>query len=176
MNANSNLSNVDENTGEIVALEERLSALTRQQLDAPITFAEAMQELGLAQAEMVLVGSAYTVERDKDKLLSEPFYIREVRFATDETSEQDYAVMYLVTAKDEQLIITDGSTGIYRTISFAVKQRIDEGHPTPYNGYIIPNGLRKSEYPIHKDGTPLSKREIAAGVKASGKASTYYFA
>jgi hypothetical protein len=152
--------------------------LPREILDAPISWDEAVRELGLAEAEMVLVGSAYTVEKDKDKLLSEPFYIREVRFATDPTTDNEYAVLYCVARNEAigQVILTDGSTGIYKTINAAVQSRIAENHPSPYNGYIIPNGLRKSDYPTDSDGKPLTKQQIADGVKPGGKGTTYYFA
>lgn len=159
-------------------IETANSFLPREVLDAPISWEAALNELGLAEAEMVLVGSAYTVEKDKDKLLSEPFYIREVRFATDPVTDNEYAVLYCVAKADHigQIIITDGSTGIHRTISAAVASRIAEGHPTPYNGYIIPNGLRKSDYPTDADGKPLTKKELADGVKPKGMGTTYYFA
>jgi hypothetical protein len=161
------------NATEIVVAN---SVLSRAQLDAPVSFHEAMAELGLAQAEMVLMGSAYLIEKDKDKLLSLPFYIREVRFAEDAETGNEYAVLYVVTERDEQLIITDGSTGIHAQISAAVQARIASDHVAPFNGYIIPNGLRKSEYSTGENGAPLTKEQLKAGVKPSGKGVTYYFA
>lgn len=154
------------------------SILPREILDAAISWDEAVSELGLAEAEMVLIGSAYVVEKDKDKLLDKPFYIREVRFATDDTTGNEYAVLYCVAKDPEigQVILTDGSTGIYRTINAAVTSRMEAKHTAPYNGFIIPNGLRKSDYPTDADGKPLTKQQIADGVKPGGKGTTYYFA
>lgn len=161
------------NTGEIAVAG---SILTRAQLDMPVSFADAVRELGLAEAEMTLLGSAYVIEKDKEKLVGVPFYIREVRFAEDETTGNEYAVLYVVTRNDEQLIITDGSTGIHRQIDAAVQARLEANHPAPYNGFIIPNGLRVSEYATGEDGAPLTKQQIKDGVKPSGKGATYYFA
>lgn len=122
-------------------------------INSVVTFDE------IAPDAEVLVFNPYTViNKDKDVLLGVPFVIRHGRIATDPETFNDYAVLYVVTANNDLFVVTDGSTGIKEQYIAKVNEH---GKPGPF---LIPNGLRKSEYVY----------EAPDGSKSP--AVTYYFA
>lgn len=131
------------------------------ELDVALTFEEAIAFSGLPEEQTVFIASNYeVVNQDKDSLLRVPFFIRLVNFKTDDKSGNEYSISYLVTKDNRMVVMTDGSTGIYRQLAKLVAARAEDGHPTPTQNIFIPNGLRKSDY-------------IVEGV---GEATTYYLA
>lgn len=148
-----------------------LAIATTDERDIVLTFEEAIAAAGLTEEQMVFVASNYRVLTgdDKSELIAKPFFIRLARFAIDPETDRPYVVLYVVTKDNEMLILTDGSTGIYKQISKRVAERIEDKHPTPVENWMVVNGLRVSEYGIDADGNP-----VAAGVKPAGKARTFY--
>jgi len=144
--------------------------LSADELNATVSFEEALAQSGLTSEQIVVVASPYTVlNKDKGILVDNPFFIRNVRFATDEDSGNEYAVFYAVTRANEMYVVTDGSTGIRAQLKSIVAQREKDGHPTPTQNFLVANGLRVSEYGLNADNKPAK-----AGEKVTGKASTYY--
>jgi hypothetical protein len=151
-------------------LVNAVTGIDNEELNTVLTFDEAATASGLSEQDMVFIASPYTVlNQDKDILLDNPFFIRAIRFATDAETENSYTVFHCVTRANESYVVTDGSTGIFRQLSRVVSQRIADGHPTPFQNVMVPNGLRKSEYGIDAEGKPVPK-----GAKAVSKAATYY--
>lgn len=154
--------------------------IDQEWLNATVTFDEALaeaQKAGLSESDMVVVSNPYIVlNKDKDVLLDKPFFVKLVRFTTDAETGNPFAILYAIAQDNSMYVITDGSKGIFTQAQAIVKQRIKDGNPTPFQNWLVANGLRKSEYPLGVDNLPLTKADIQAGVKPSGKGVTYYLA
>lgn len=150
-------------------MSEVVRTLSQDVLNTPVTFSQATGELG--SIPEAFVASPYTVltNREKDALINRPFYIRAVRFTTDPKTEQSYVIVYGVTEDDFMFIFTDGSTGVYSQLRTEVQARIDDNHPTPYEGILVANGLRVSEYDLNAENKPAKP-----GEKVTGRGATYY--
>lgn len=159
----------------ITALASYFPEVDQAELNAVLTFDEAVAQSGLSDAEMVVISNPYTVlNKDKDILVDNPFFVKLVRFTRDEETDNPFAILYVIDRSNQMFVVTDGSTGIFRQSLDIVAQRVKDEHPTPYQNWVLPNGLRKSEYKLGADNKPLSKADIAAGVKASSMGATYY--
>lgn len=143
-----------------------------ENIDALVNFDEAFAASGLSESEMTFITSYYKVLNNtgKDELLSKPVFVRGVRFQIDQETERPFMVGYAVT-RDGMFLFTDGSTGLLAQFGKEVKKRLSEGHPTPFENFSLANGLRKSEYGVDKNGTP-----VKPGEKFDSKATTYYVA
>lgn len=141
--------------------------LAREEINLAVTFEEALaiaaQKTGLTSDALAFIGSPYTVLKgtDKDKLVDEPLFVRNWRFAMDDETEREYAVMHVVTKREVMpdmgslFIITDGSTGICAQLRAETEKRVGDSHPTPTQNLLIPNGLTRSDYTIEgDDGKP----------------------
>jgi len=145
-----------------------VKSISRDELDTPVTWEEASAFHGITDKD-VFVASIYTVlNKDKDALLEVPFIIRKVSFKAEERFASEFAIIHLVTKYPvkgaSHFVMTDGSTGICAQLMKLVDERIADGHPTPDEGIVIANGLRKSDY------------LIAEGENAGQPATTYYLA
>lgn len=154
-----------------------VAVLSNDELNEVIDFDAAVAQAGLREEDMVLIASPYTVlNQDKDPLLATPFFIRSVRFAEDVESVNEngepsqYCVLHVVDRANNMFVVTDGSTGIFKQIMREVEKRIENGHATPTQNFMVVNGLRKSTYKIGADNKPVAKG------KPGRDAATYYFA
>ncbi|QOI67153.1 hypothetical protein SEA_LUZDEMUNDO_9 [Microbacterium phage LuzDeMundo] len=111
------------------------------------------------QAEAIVFNPYEVVNQDKDSLIAVPFVIRHGRLSHDETTGNDFVVLYVVDKDNRMVVVTDGSTGIKEQFLSLVNQHGRAG------GFLIPNGLRKSEYMYEDPNT--GKKSPAA---------TYYLA
>jgi hypothetical protein len=132
-----------------------------------VSFEEAIAQSGLTEAQATVIIDPYTtLNQDKDVLIDTPFFIRKVVFSEDKTTHKPYAVVWLVTNANQLFRMTDGSTGIYKQL-VAICAEAGRGA-----GFLIANGLRKSEYGVNKKGEAV---ELGAPDMDS-KAATYYLA
>jgi len=148
----------------------------KTEIETIVSFAESLGEAlphGLDQASITVIANPYeALNKDKDALLDRPFMIRAVKFLTDEQTGQEYLNMWVVRDDDRLFRVTDGSTGIYAQMDSLVAKRINENHPTPYNFFLVPNGLRKSEFGIDEDHNTVKLGDPSM----VSKAATYYLA
>ena len=146
---------------------------TPEEVNAVITFQEAIAASGFNQEDITYLSSPYVILKgdEKDRLLQTPFYIRAWRFAEDTETERPYVVAFVVTEGNDMFILTDGSTGIYEQLKKLTAKRLEEGHAAPVEHAMVVNGLRKSEYGLNAENKPAAK-----GEKVVGKATTYYLA
>jgi hypothetical protein len=171
---NTDLATIDE---AIASLTNYFPEVDQADLNSVVTFDEAIAAAGLSEEQMVVVTNPYTVlNKDKDVLVDQPFFVKLIRFTKDAETDNPFAILYVVDRANQMFVVTDGSTGIFRQALAIVAQRVKDGHPTPFQNWMIVNGLRKSEYKLGVDNKPLTKEDIANGVKASSTGVTYYFA
>jgi len=147
--------------------------MPKQVYEGALNFAEAQAEAeriaGVEYATVVLNPYA-PLNQDKSPLVDRPFVIRHVRFQTDKVTGANYLNMWVVRDDDALFRVTDGSTGIYAQMTQLVEERLDSDHPTPYDGFIVANGLRFSEYGLDKNN-----KAVDLGDKtAVSKGTTYY--
>lgn len=174
------------NADELAVIDDdRNLALGRTEINSVVSFEDAIARSAAAaeldaSALVTIVSPWLSLDGvgGKDYLLDKPFHIVDVAFNTDEDTQRPYAVLHVVTQGNEMFYVTDGSTGIFRQILSLVQERKTNGHPTPYEGFTIANGLRKSEYLLTEDanGKTIPMPRDAEGRKATGKATTYYLA
>ncbi|QWY84662.1 hypothetical protein SEA_BADULIA_9 [Microbacterium phage Badulia] len=126
--------------------------------DGDINSVTSFDEIA-SSAEAIVFNPYEVVNQDKDTLIGVPFVIRHGRIGHDDETGNDYAVLYVVDKDNRMLVVTDGSTGIMQQFLKLVQ---DHGRA---GGFLIPNGLRKSEYMYEDPNT--GKKSPAA---------TYYLA
>jgi hypothetical protein len=150
--------------------------MSKAEIERAVTFEEAIGELndrGIDSADVTLVLNPYeTLNKDKDALLERPFLIRSAKFMVDKQTGKEYVNLWVVREDDRLFRVTDGSTGIFAQMNAEVERRLETGHKTPYNYFLVANGLRKSEFGIDKDGNTV---ELGDPTMVS-KAATYYLA
>lgn len=143
----------------------------RVELDEALSYDEAMERALAVTDELTLLGSGARVA-PKEELINRPFFIRSFRFQESSDYLGTFAIVNLVTKDtDENLIITDGSSGIMAQLEREAERRLKGSHPTPFEFVLVPNGLRVSEYSIDQNGRPLPK-----GEKGVGRGRTFYLA
>ena len=152
--------------------------LIKEIYEAPVTFAAAVQEAidqGVTREQMLTVLNPYeTLNQDKSALLDVPFMIRHVAFLIDEKTQRGYLNAWVITNADKLYRFTDGSTGIHKQMAAIVSKRLDDDHPTPYDYFVVPGGLRYSEFDVDAGGVPIKKGDTTT--KVSSTARTYYLA
>lgn len=132
-----------------------IAPLNADELNSVRTFDELIKESGVAESDLVVILNPYTVlNKDKDALLNKPFFIRQVRFTTDDTTGNPFCVIYAVTRDNEMYVVTDGSTGIYKQLV-----KITEDYARTHS-FLIANGLRKSDY-LAENGQPATTYYLA---------------
>lgn len=158
---------------------ETRGVLNRDQVDEVLSFREVLAEAnthGLSPDQVTVLFNPYTtLNQNKDPLLEVPFIIRAVKFHDDPKPNGEvveYANAWCITEDDKLFRLTDGSTGIFQQLKKIVTKRIEDKHPTPFNYIGVPNGLRKSEYWINKDGKPVDDDSP----ERDRQATTYYLA
>lgn len=163
--------------GLAAAYQQTREMITLSPVDAnaAVDFAAAMERAGLTEDDAI-VGSAYEPV-EKDELIGVPFLIVTLAYNRDQVTDREYLIARCVTKQDpsRMVVFTDGGTGVARQLAGYVRERLATGQPA-WEGYYIAHGLRVSEYPVHKDGTPLSRQEISDGVKPSSVGRTFYIA
>lgn len=88
------------------------------------------------------LGDGFSKVEDKDLLVGIPFMILDFRFNESEYGDQ-YVTVSCMTKANEKLIFNDGSSGV-RDQLFNLKDR-------PNRTFLVPHGLRKSQYDICAD-------------------------
>lgn len=170
-------------TVDVAEYDDRALVLGQSEINTIVTFEEAIARAAAAAEvttdELVTVASPWRAIDDmggKDYLLSKPFFIVDASFNKDRETERWYVVLHIVTQANEMFYVTDGSTGIKDQMLSIIGQRKSDQHPTPFEGFTIANGLRKSEYQLVKiDGETRPAPRDWDG-KIEGKATTYYLA
>ena len=142
------------------------------------SFSDAMELLSasglIAEDFASSYGTGFTVldTKDKARLVGVDFMILEWAFNTGENGE--FVSAAIVTEPGEKLILNDGSTGIRDQLRTVTATRLARGvpHADAYKALLV-KGLRESTYPT-LDGKPLTKGQIADGVKPDGRGTTFY--
>lgn len=143
---------------------------SRDELEQYADYESAFRGANLSESELTFAGSAY-VAVEKETLVNRPFKIRAWRFSRGDFSE--FVIVFAVVhGTDENVLFTDGSTGIYRQLEKVTRDRLASDHPYPVEFLAIPNGLRVSEYAITKTGQPVKKGDP----EAVGTGRTFYLA
>lgn len=171
------MSTVALTTENIADLDAKsLRTATADEINTPVTFEEALASSGLNEEEYSFISSPYTVLKDDGKMQLEnvPFYVKAWNFSRDTETGNPYVILYVVTKNNDMFIITDGSTGIFAQMTELTKKRIAQGHAHPVEHLMVANGLRVSEYALHKENGEL--RPAKAGEKVDGKGRTFYLA
>jgi hypothetical protein len=147
-------------------------AISRAELDTPVTFDQAMAEAELTLNDSEIVSPFEVIE--KDNLVSVPFLARHMKFRDEMDSEYGgpYVIVYAVTSDNRNVVFADGGTGIYEQARRLVEQRMARGIAKPFDNMLFSNGLRKSEYRVGDDNKPLRRGSTEKGRAAA----TYYFA
>lgn len=152
--------------------------MQKEQYETALTFADAVDEAkgaGLTREDMLTVLNPYeAMNQDKSALLDVPFMIRHVAFLVDEKTINPYLNMWVITEGNKLYRVTDGSTGIHKQMLGLVGKRLDENHPTPYDYFVVPGGLRASIFDVDAEGTPIKKGDKET--KVASTATTYYLA
>lgn len=142
---------------------------SRDELETAVNFDEVFAGTGLDESEFTFAGAGYKVlrGRDKEQLVNVPLALRAWRFSRSETGA--YVICFCVTHENEQIIFTDGSTGIYRDLSRITSKRLESDFPYPFEFLKVPNGLRVSEYGLNEENRPAED-----GEKVVGQGRTFY--
>ena len=152
--------------------------MDKDQYETALTFAEAVAEAtraGLTRESMLTVLNPYeAMNQYKSPLLDVPFMIRHVAFLVDEKTDRGYLNMWVITEGSKLYRVTDGSTGIHKQMLTLVANRIEDNHPTPYDYFVVPGGLRASEFDVDAEGKPIKKGDKTTKVEST--ATTYYLA
>lgn len=147
--AKESLAVIDPTSAEIASLREDWSKAPVDLNDA-VSFDDLIAQArvaGLGEEDTIFIASPYTVlNKDKDVLLSRPFYIRWFRFGQDDVTKKYYTVFYAVDRENNMYAVTDGSTGIKQQLVTLYNKRAADKHATPDGNVLVANGLRKSEY------------------------------
>lgn len=146
------------------AVESEMDVETADALDSAVfsdtelrgigSFEEAMalasDKFGDVLDASAVIGSGFIMLEDKDKLLNETFLILSTSFPEGDFRDADgvashFAVVRLVTARNDHYVITDGGHGIYSQLDeFSVRTGRS-------GGILVKGGLRKSEYEYTDD-------------------------
>jgi hypothetical protein len=165
---------VNKETGEVVQASERLDDDTLRGIGSFDDALRVMQESGedvvLADAEL---GNGFSIADDavKDRLIKVPLAVLSWTFnkgdyGNPEDGSDEFVSALVVTQAGEKFIINDGSTGIRRQL----REYTDRTGGRQSN-MVVRNGLRKSEYRIHKE----THIPVARGYDGPTEpASTYY--
>jgi len=145
--------NVDaENTELVPVLSSESLVAIKTFDDALALLRETYGESSVAVASEVL-GDGFKMLAEKDQLIGCAFLAVAWQFTMGDHGE--YVIARIITARNEKLVITDGSTGIYQQFADYSKRS------GKFNGLYVEQGLRRSDYTYDDNG-----KEKAA--------STYY--
>ena len=149
----------------------KVTTLTDAQLNSLATVEDAIKALGVNDLEALnWDNSPWQLIEDKSKLVGKKFLAVQWTFReSKEYPGNEYVSVYVITADTvdghTHFIVNDGSTGICQQLRALSDTRAENGHPTPFSGALVKNGLKLSEY----------ERVDAKGVIV-GKGKTYYLA
>jgi hypothetical protein len=163
---------VNKQTGEIVQTSERLDDDTLRGIGSFDDALRVMQESGdvvVADAEL---GNGFSIADDavKDRLIKVPLAIlswdfHQGEYGNPEDGSDMFVSAVVVTQAGEKYIVNDGSTGIRKQLQEYSKRTGRKSN------MVVRNGLRKSEYRIHKE----THIPVARGYDGPTEpASTYY--
>lgn len=125
------------------------------------------------------LGNGFVKVEEKDALLNKPLFILASKFHGGDWGE--FVTCFAITMDEAQqrVMFSDGSTGVYQNCKELIERT---GVP---GGWIVKNGLRKSEYPTciacgRPRGTAAETCENMNGAcgdteEKRGKGVTYYF-
>lgn len=137
---------VDSTELDRVAQQTQLNRMSDAELRAITTFEEAnayaVEAYGGVDDVSTELGNGFTLlgKSDKAKLVGKPFLILFFTLNAGDFGAY-FSTIHAMTTDNRKVIINDGSTGIH-------KQLADYADRTNRNGgLMVPNGLRRSEYP-----------------------------
>lgn len=134
------------------------------------SFSDAMSLLNEANVSVVStddLGNGFTVLKEKDQLIKVPFIILDAILNRGDNGL--FVSLYVVTERNEKLIVNDGSTGIRDQVRryFARlngrELSVDDIGSHVLKGVMVKNGLSRSDYTYDDPNTGESKN-----------AATYY--
>ncbi len=103
-----------------------------------------------------VLGNGFTLTTDKSVLVGKKMVI--VHFGLNEGDFGEFASVAVVTAENKKYIFNDGSTGIKEQLLDLARTH------HRFGGYLVPNGLSKSEYDTCFDcGTARSSKVLVCG-------------
>jgi hypothetical protein len=155
------------------------SLFSDDELGAISTFEDAARllvEHGVSVESYSDYGTGFALVPDKDKgtLVGVGFIVLRWRF-NDEGDFGTFVSAEIVTAHNEKYVLNDGSTGICAQLQAVTDKRIADGHPQPWAGLVVKDGLRRSDYFFNsKTGDKANKP--GEHPKDWAPASTYYLA
>jgi hypothetical protein len=132
----------------------------------PVSYEDALADIAAFTGGEIIEfqGSPYEVV-DKESLIDIPMVVLDYKFTPGKFGE-DFVSVVAITENDKRVVFNDGGTGVRAQFEHMATQ-----NPRRF-GIHLPNGLRKSTYPIDKDGSPVPY----GSPDAAAEASTYYVA
>lgn len=136
-------------------------------LKTPQAVAQYFETLGVNVADNDADGiKVVDILDDKDRLIGVPFIMLGWDF--NKGSFGDFVSIEAMLSDGSRIIINDGSTGIAKQVRELTEHRQASGHPSPFGGRMVRNGLRKSDYEV----TIVNPK----GDEETIPATTYYLA
>lgn len=151
----------DEMLRSVATLDDAVRLVTELYGEAPISAADHL-------------GNGFMMVEEKDHLLSRPMLILATKNHLGDWG-QFSSVFAMMMDTQDRVIFNDGSTGVHYNIQELVERTGRTG------GWIVKNGLRKSEYPTcgqcgKPRGTAIETCDICSdATDKRGKGVTYYF-
>lgn len=166
---------------ELVRPDRRLSDDELAKIGSATDAADLLSEYGYTPEDFAeTYGTGFKVldTKDKGQLVGVDIVILEWAF---NDGEQGPFVSCALVAVETgaKLILNDGSTGVLRDMQRVTDSRLGRGatHDQATHGLRVRGGLRRSDYPVAKDGTPLTKDEIREHPELKdGMGTTFYLA
>lgn len=126
----------------------------------------AIDEFGLDQIiDSTTIGDGFRLisTEDKGTLVGVPFIILDIRVGYDIPTSRHYCVLRLVTSDSRKIIVSDGSTGIYRDLcnTFGANRNGDDDvelnwSRKPFAPVLVKAGLTRSDYVTSVNGKNVS--------------------
>lgn len=136
----------------------------------PQSYEDALAALEEAGVEVVALETNWS-QAEKEALLGRPFLIFDVAFNSGDYAGE-FTSVHLITEDGERYFINDGGTGVYAQLKELVATTKQTG------GFLVKNGLRKSEYDYDQDDRKVVKgEELRAALEAGHKVTkgvTFY--
>lgn len=145
------------------AVEPAMPRMDEDQLRAVESFDQAFALAADVWGGVVdageLLGTGFDIlnSEEKSQLLNVPFVVLDS--AVHDGEQGEFCSVVVVTEKGARFILNDGSTGIHAQVLKLREKTAKNG------GWLIRNGLRKSEYPTCKNcGKPHPTKVATCGV------------
>ena len=146
-------------TGEIA---KAVDGFTEAALADINSFADVMKVTGNVVNISDVLGNGFSVVDDKTVLIGQEFIVVKYAEHMSETTGGLFATMHVITAKNEKLIVNDGSTGIRAQL---LELAETQGTVCPL---YVPRGLRVSNF-TYKDEKTGTEKKAATFYLNTGK-------